>query len=314
MKKLYTIKYDPEVRKYIGITITRDKIGRTIKLSVPGYIANALRRFGIPPQQRRTDAPAPFTKPRYFDSRQQLATVDDTKPLGPTETKFVQEVVGVCAWYARAVDSTILCAVNKLGSRQARPTEQVLRDAIQLLHYLATWPDAVTVFRPSDMQLQIHSDASYLSETESRSRAAGIAFLTDRDKLGDPDAINGAIDCTSTIINAVVSSAAEAEYAGLFLVGTTAEGLRSTLEDLGHPQGATPIISDNSCAVGIANRSVKQRRSKAIDMRFHWIRDRTDQGHFKISWAAGTRNLADFFTKSHPTSHHLAMRSLYVEN
>ena len=49
-------------------------------------------------------------------------------------------------------------------------------------------------------------------------------------------------------------------------------------------------------------------------MRFHWIRDRTDQGHFKISWAAGTRNLADFFTKSHPTSHHLAMRSLYVEN
>lgn len=314
LKELYAIKYDPEARKYIGITITRDKAKRTIKLSVPGYVANALRRFGIAPQKQRTDAPSPFTKPRYFDKRQQLATVDDSKPLGPKETKFIQEVVGVFGWYARVVDSTLLCAVNKLGSRQAHPTEAVLRDAIQLLHYAATWPDATTVFRPSDMQLQIHSDASYLSETESRSRAAGIAFLTDHDKLGDPDAINGAIDCISTIIKAVVSSAAEAEYAAMFLVGTTAEGLRNTLKDLGHPQGATPIISDNSCAVGIANRTVKQRRSKAIDMRFNWIRDRSDQGHFKVSWAAGPRNRADFFSKSHPTSHHLAMRPIYVEN
>jgi hypothetical protein len=167
LKALYTIKFDPDARKYIGITITQDKVKHTIKLSVPGYVANALRRFGIQPQKRRTDAPAPFTAPRYYDRRQQMATVDDTKPLGPKETKFIQEVVGVFGWYARAVDSTILCAVNKLGSRQARPTEAVLRDAIQLLHYVATWPDATTVFHPSDMQLAVQSDASYLSETDS---------------------------------------------------------------------------------------------------------------------------------------------------
>ena len=48
-------------------------------------------------------------------------------------------------------------------------------------------------------------------------------------------------------------------------------------------------------------------------MRFHWIRDRTDQGHFKITWAAGTRNLADLMTKSHPAKHHMAMRKIYVK-
>jgi len=314
LKELYPIKYDLEAKKYIGITITQDKVKSEIKLSVPGYIAAALRRFGITPQSRRTDAPSPFTPPRYYDRRQQMATTDDSKPLGPSETKFVQEVIGVFGWYSRAVDCTMLCAVNKLASRQASPTGAVLRDAIQLLHYAATWPDATIVFRPSDMQLAIHSDASYLSESESRSRAAGYFFLTDRNKRGDPDATNGAIDCTSTIIKSVVGSAAEAEYAAMYLAGTAAEALRNTLEDLGHPQGATSIISDNACAVGIANRTVKQRRSKAIDMRFHWIRDRVDQGHFEITWAAGTRNKADFFTKSHPTSHHLAMRSLYVEN
>ena len=207
----------------------------------------------------------------------------------------------------------IVCAVNKLASRQARPTEAVVKDALQLLDYVATYPDATIVYEPSDMMLQLHSDASWLSESESRSRAAAIFFLLAKESLGDPDATNGCIDCYSTIIKSVVSSAFEAEYAALFLAGQNAEGVRNTLNDLGHPQGATPIIADNACAVGIANRVVKQKRSKSIDMRFHWIRDRTDQGHFKITWAAGTRNLADLMTKSHPAKHHMAMRKIYVK-
>ena len=243
-----------------------------------------------------------------------MATVDDTKPLGPKETKFIQEVVGVLGWYARAVDCTILCAVNKLASRQACPTEAVLSDTMQLLQYLATHPDATTVFRPSEMQLAVHSDASYLSETQARSRAAGLFVLTYRNKLGHADANNGPIDCMSSMIKSVVSSAFEAEYAAMFMNGQNAEPIRNTLEDLGYPQGATPIISDNECAVGIANRTVKQKRSKATDMKYHWIRDRIDQGHFVVSWAPGPTNLAEYVTKNHPASHHKLMRSKYVEN
>jgi hypothetical protein len=43
---------------------------------------------------------------------------------------------------------------------------------------------------------------------------------------------------------------------------------------MGHPQLATPIQTDNECAPGIVNNTVKQRRSKAIEMRFYWIKDR----------------------------------------
>jgi hypothetical protein len=32
-------------------------------------------------------------------------------------------------------------------------------------------------------------------------------------------------------------------------------------------------MCDNTCAIGIATDSIKQKRAKAIDMRFHWIRD-----------------------------------------
>jgi hypothetical protein len=92
------------------------------------------------------------------------------------------------------------------------------------------------------MRLIVHSDASYLSEDESRSRAAGYFFLSN---LSASPALNGAIDVMSKVIPAVVASAFEAEYAAMFMNAQTAESIRSTLADLGYPQNATPIIADN---------------------------------------------------------------------
>jgi hypothetical protein len=82
---------------------------------------------------------------------------------------------------------------------------------------------------------------------------------------------------------------------------------------MGHPQdGPTTIITDNSTANGFANATMKIKRSKAMDMRFYWIRDRVKQGQFKVLWQKGAMNLADYFTKHHPPSHHTAMRKIYL--
>ena len=60
------------------------------------------------------------------------------------------------------------------------------------------------------------------------------------------------------------------------------------------------MVSDNKCASGIASDSVIQRRSKAMDTRFHWTRDRVRQGQFLVVWRPGLHNLADIFTKALP--------------
>jgi hypothetical protein len=73
------------------------------------------------------------------------------------------------------------------------------------------------------------------------------------------------------------------------------------------------MVTDNECARGIANDTVKQKRSKAIDMRFYWIRDRVAQNQFKICWQKGSDNLADYYTKHHPPAHHQRMRSRYLQ-
>jgi len=130
----------------------------------------------------------------------------------------------------------MLAAVNKVASEQARPTVAVEKAANRILQYAKKFPNATIVYKASDMQLRCHSDASYLSETRSRSRAGGFFFLGD--SIGDEYSNNGSVDCISSIIPRIVASAsaAEAEYAALFMVGQLAADFRPTLEDIGYPQ------------------------------------------------------------------------------
>ena len=159
------------------------------------------------------------------------------------------------------------------------------------------------------MILHSQSDASYLTRSHGRSVVGGYHFLGDID---EPTRTNGAILPICTIIPVVVGSAAEAEYAGVFVNGQEAFHLRNILSDMGYPQPPTIIFCDNKCAVGLANDNLKEKRSKAIDMRFHWIRDRVRQKQLAVIWREGANNLADYFTKPLPVNEHQSILPLLV--
>ena len=101
-----------------------------------------------------------------------------------------------------------------------------------------------------------------------------------------------------------MASAAEAEVGALYMNAQEAIAIRNCLIELGHPQPATPMKTDNSTAHGILTGTIKQKRSKAIDMRFYWLKDRAEQGQFEIYWEPGKNNLADYPTKHHTGTHH----------
>lgn len=310
LRKLYRMTEDRSTQqKYVGITIEHDRKARTIQLSMPGYVQKALTRFGQP-KKPGAKSPLTYTPPRYGPEQQMVPDVPDTalQYVDAKTTTFVQEVTGVFLFYSRAVDPTMLTAVNKISSEQAKPTQATLEAVDRLLSYAARYPNAIIIIQASDMQLCVQSDASYLSERGARSRAGAILYFG----LTDDGNVNGAIDYISTIIQTVCSSVAEAEYAAIFLAGRETINARNILQDLGYPQKTTPFLCDNACAVGLANNTVKQKRSKAIDMRYHWTRDQVQQGKFSITWEEGAANLADYFTKAHPVHHHINMRHKYV--
>ena len=88
--------------------------------------------------------------------------------------------------------------------------------------------------------------------------------------------------------------------------------MQLTLQEMGHPIPKTDIWVDNTTTVGIANSTVKQQRSRAMNMRYFWVIDQVNMKYFRVRWAPGLQNLADYFTKHHTAAHHLKVRPYYV--
>ena len=84
-----------------------------------------------------------------------------------------------------------------------------------------------------DMVLAVHSNASYLSEAEARSRVGGHFFCSQE---ADDPIDNGAVLNISKILKAVMSSAAEAELGALYINAREAIPMHQLLTKMGHKQ------------------------------------------------------------------------------
>ena len=81
-----------------------------------------------------------------------------------------------------------------------------------------------------------------------------------------------------------------------------------TLTEMGHPQPPTLMKVDNETAIGFLKITMKQKRSKATDMRFYRVRYRVNQNQFMIYWRPGSNNVGDYVSKHHSPDHHQSMR------
>ncbi len=207
---------------------------------------------------------------------------------------------------------TILMSLSAIAAEQANPTESTMKQVKHLLDYMHTNPNAIIRFQASDMILNIHSDASYLTATKGRSRAGGYFFLGSLPKEGNPIKLNGNIAITCAILKLVAASAAEAELGALFLNTQEAKVIRIILHELGHPQPPTLIHIDNTTAVGIVNSTIKRQRSRSMEMRYFWLLDQQFQKYFKFFYQPGQENLADYPSKHHSAAIHQHVRPYYL--
>ena len=91
---------------------------------------------------------------------------------------------------------------------------------------------------------------------------------------------NGAVHTIAQIIKTVMSSATEAELGALYINCHEAIPARHLLETMGHHQPPTPMQNDNSTALGVLTNKIQPKRTKAMDMSFHWLRCRANQRQF----------------------------------
>ena len=77
---------------------------------------------------------------------------------------------------------------------------------------------------------------------------------------------------------------------------------------MGHHQPPIPVVTDSATSDRFVNDNTRQNKSRAIDMKFYWVCDRERQAEYLVYWERGKDNLADYFTKHHPTKHHRATK------
>ena len=105
-----------------------------------------LKRFRpsyLSSSHRPATTPGKYTVPVYC--RIQIAKVDTSPPLSPTQTTELQAIVGTLLYYARAVDPTLLPISNEIASQQATPTTKVMAAANRALSYAAGHSDNTIV-------------------------------------------------------------------------------------------------------------------------------------------------------------------------
>jgi hypothetical protein len=210
----------------------------------------------------------------------QYAKPEDTSQrLSPFKKKYIKEVIGTFLYYGCDVDSTMLTALSAIASAQAKPTEETMTCRKQFLDYAATHQDAILTYKRSDMVLIVHSDASYLSEPKACSRAGRHFFLSSD---CDNPANNGAVLNLAQLIKAVMSSAVEAELGALYINAREAAPQQITLAEMGHKQPQTPMQTNNTTALGVVNNNIQPQHTKAMDMRFHWLRCCKAQRQFRF--------------------------------
>ncbi len=235
---------------------------------MPGYIKKKLQEYGHVVPKKPQHCPY-LSEPKQFGSEAQWPLPGDTSPLLDDKgEKCIEKIVGSILYYACAVDMTVLMALSTIAMSQAKPTENTMKRYIQLLNYLATHADAKIRFYASNMIMNIHSDASYLSESKAQSRACGHFFLGWKPINGEPIKLNGAFYTNSVILKFVVASAAEAKLGALFHSCHDGIVFCQTLADMEHPQPKTPVHCNNATAVGIGNNTIKRQCSRSMEMRY----------------------------------------------
>ena len=133
LKEHYKVTTDWTGSRYIGIHLDWDYVRRRIHLSMPGYVAKALKQFGHKPRRRAQHAPFPHTPIRYGAKAQYATPASTAPPLDKKGKRYIQQVCGKLLYLGRAVDPTLLCAVSEITSQSAHLTSDTMKQMEQLM-------------------------------------------------------------------------------------------------------------------------------------------------------------------------------------
>nr|GEU37638.1 retrovirus-related Pol polyprotein from transposon TNT 1-94 [Tanacetum cinerariifolium] len=215
---------------------------------------------------------------------------DDLSGTSINQTKY-RSMVGALM-YLTSSKPDIMHATCYCARYQAKPTEKHLIAVKQIFRYLKdTIHMGLWYSKDIGFDLTAFSDLDHAGCLDSRKSTSGSIQFLGGDKLVRWSSKKH--DCTSM-------SFAEAEYVSLSACCAQVQWMRTQLTDYGFHFDKIPMYCDSKAAIAISCNLVQHSRSKHIDVRYHFIKEKVKKGIVELFFVGTEYQLADLFTKALP--------------
>jgi hypothetical protein len=222
-------------------------------------------------------------------------------------TKY-RQVIGKLLYLMTCTRPDISYAVGLLARFMQEPRELHWRCVKRVLKYLNATQDYNLVFtkcKTSEINLTGFTDSDYAGCIEDRKSTSGYIF-----KYGEC-----VVSWKSFKQKTVSLSSTESEYIGLVAAAKEALWLKHILIELGRIPNTIEINCDNQSTICIAKNPELHARSKHIDVRYHFIREKIENQEFVVKYQPSEELVADVLTKGLPRNkHYKCVEMLQLKN
>ena len=265
-----------ETQEFLRMRIARNN--NNVEVDQVTYLEKILQRFNMANAKvSKTPLPEGYNPQNY------------TGQVDPERRSLYQQVIGSLLYLMLGTRPDICFAVTKMSQFASNPSQEHLDKAISICRYLVGTKSYKLVFRgDSQKGLMAYVDSDWAANKDTRRSVTGYFF-----KLAD------CIFCwQSRAQKTVALSSTEAEYMALSDCSRQALWLETLLSELGIVIQTVPIYGDNQGSIFNASNPVQEKRSKHIDIRYHFIRQCVEDKKVELLFIDGSENPADLFTKN----------------
>lgn len=264
---------------FLGFEIERLADG-SIFMHQTAYAKKVLDKF-------RMDECYPVSIPS--DPNQVLSKFDDSK-----QSVFpYRQLVGSLMYLAVATRPDIAYAIGSVSRYMEKPTIVHEKALKRILKYIAgTLSHGILFKRNGDHKLIGYSDADYGGEVNTRRSTSGFAFFHNENM----------ISWNSSLQQCVSQSTTESEYVSASEAIKELIWLKRLFDELvpNQSDNKTQFFMDNMSAIRLVKNPEFHKRSKHIDIRYHLIRQKFEEGLFDLQHVSTQKMIADIFTKALP--------------
>jgi hypothetical protein len=272
------------IKQYLGMNFTFHDDG-SISIDQHHYLKQKLEEFStyIGKGCRSSALPADYLK--------QIETMENEEIIPPTNFPY-REIVGSLMYSMVSTMPTLAQPLSVVSKYLAKPTLTMCNLVRHICQYVrGNINHNGILFRSVNSSLQIEGyvDAAYGNNSLDKS-TTGFCFL-----------LNGSIvSWTSKCQPVTALSVAEAEYIAATEAAKEAIWWRLFLSELGFHQDTTILHEDNQSCIRLAKNPQSHNRTKHIQVRFHFIREKVASKEIAMQYIPTKHQLGDLFTKALP--------------